>query len=105
MINLNILKKHKKRLRDLLDECRLKDPTLPSWDSLIGDGTFVDKYGFKYDKNNESNLFHYVCQQLNMFFDNQANYLEEKVWKNRIKEWKSNFVVTVSIAFLKFICN
>lgn len=87
--------KHKKRLRDLLEECRAKDPTLPTWDSLIGDGTFVDKYGFKYNKSNESNVFHYVCQQLNMFFDSHLNHVEDKFWKNCLKEWNNGFVGTV----------
>lgn len=87
--------KHKKRLRDLLEECRQKDPTLPTWDSLVGDGTFVDKYGFKYNKSNESNVFHYVCHQLNMFFDNHLNHVEEKFWKTKLKEWKNGFVLTV----------
>lgn len=89
--------KHKRRLKSLLEECREKDPTLPSWESLVGEGTFVDKYGFKYDKSNESNLFHYVCHQLNMFFDNHLNHVEEKFWKNKIKEWRTNFVITVSL--------
>lgn len=94
--------KHKKRLRDLLEECREKDPTLPTWDSLVGDGTFVDKYGFKYNKSNESNVFHYVCQQLNMFFDSHLNHVEEKFWKMRLKEWKNGFVLTVSILNFQF---
>lgn len=86
---------HKDRLKQLLEESRAKDPSLPSWESLLGKGCYIDKYGFKYDKENEAVLLQYVCQQLNIFYENQPKNIEDTLWK--IEELKMNFVVTVRI--------
>ncbi len=87
--------KYKNRLKAILVECRKIDPLLPTWDSLVmGSNHFIDKYGFKYNKNNEAILFQYLCQQLSIFFDNQPNFREDKFWQSKIKEWRIKFVKT-----------
>jgi hypothetical protein len=68
-----------------------KDPALPSWEILMAEGFFVDTYGFKYEHKNETILFHYICQQLSMFYDEQPKIVEDKIWIERVKEWKSKF--------------
>ena len=69
----------------------------------MGNDQFIDKYGFSYDRNNELVLFQYVCIQLSIFFDNQPNFREDKFWKSKIREWKKNFIKTVS--FTKLLKN
>jgi hypothetical protein len=92
--------KYKNRLRGILEECRRIDPMLPTWDSLlVGNGLFIDKYGFKYDKSNEAIVFQYLCEQLAGFFDNQPNLREDKFWRSLIKEWRVKFVKTVKYFF------
>lgn len=76
---------------------------LPSWESLIsGTDQFVDKYGFKYEKNNEKALLQYVCQQLSIFFDNQPCFFEDKYWRDKIRQWRKSFFLTVSIIQLSW---
>lgn len=65
--------------------------------SLLGKGPYVDKYGFKYDRDNESVLLQYVCQQLNLFYDNHPKFNEDATWKAKIKDLKQNFIKTVRI--------
>ena len=87
---------------------------MPSWEILMNEGFFIDKYGFKYDHKNESILLHYICQQLSMFYDEQPKVLEDKIWKARIKQWKHKFPARViffeivieglSPSFTVFVC-
>ena len=64
---------------------------MPSWDILMNEGCFVDTYGFKYDHKNDSVLFHYICQQLIMFYDEQPKIIEDKFWLENIKKWNYKF--------------
>ena len=86
----------------MLDESRKNDPSLPSWESLLGRGAYVDKYGFKYDKENEALLLQYVCQQLNLFYDRYPNINEEIVWRKTLIDLQKSFIKTVYFAFSLF---
>jgi len=36
-----------------LEECRIIDPTFPSWNTLMEDDSYADAYGFKNVNKNE----------------------------------------------------
>ena len=100
--------KHKNRLKSLLEESRKSDPSLPSWESLSGMGSYVDNYGFKYDKENDSILMQYVCQQLNLFYDRYPKMNEEVAWRTTILRLEDKFSKTVydqKISLFKFKSN
>ena len=94
--------KHKERLKYLLEESRKNDPSLPSWQSLLGKGSYVDKYGFKYDKENEALLMQYLCHQLNLFYDRYPKLNEEMTWRYSISELQKTFIKTVNLLLLFF---
>ena len=75
----------------LLNESRKIDPSLPSWDSLLENEYFIDKFGFKYEKNSELHHVHYICQQLSIFYSTQPNIIEEDLLRNRLRTWKESF--------------
>ena len=83
--------KHIERIKGLLAESRAVDPSLPSWESLIENEYFIDRFGFKYSKKSELHHVHYVCQQLSIFYTNQAYHVKEKSFKKNICDWKQNF--------------
>ena len=87
--------KHKEALKNLLEECKTIDPTLPSWHTLMEDVRYVDIYGFKNEKKSEIDSLHYVCNLLKTFYSNQPNSIEDSIWDIHIKKWKHSFSVTV----------
>jgi len=82
---------HIERIKTLLDDSRKIDPTLPSWDSLLKNEYFIDKFGFKYEKKSELHHLHYICQQLSTFYSTQPNIIEEDLLRSRLRSWKSSF--------------
>lgn len=90
-----IFKKHQDRLKEILEQVRKKDPSLPSWNSLISEDCYIDSYGFKYHKMSDRYRLHYICQQIKMSISKQPNHLEDKAWESKIKDWKKSIFVTV----------
>jgi hypothetical protein len=114
----------------MLDECRQIDPSLPTWNYLFNSqfnntnedndshkSYFVDKFGFKYDRNNETMLCQFLCQQLITFYEDDANnnhssssnlnrnnlnFLynsgqENSFWRSVIKQWNSKLNLTINV--------
>ncbi len=57
----------------------------------------MDDYGFKYEKDNELVVLLYICQQLNIFHDDQSKINQLDRWKWKTRELESNFILTVSL--------
>lgn len=91
--------KHKKRLKEYLEECRRCDPSFPSWDSITSNECFVDKYGFKYNKPNEFALIHYICQQLSIFYKSQPRLQDVILWEKILREWKKSLHPSMEVKF------
>jgi len=80
-----------------LEECRIIDPTFPSWNTLIEDDSYADAYGFKNVNKNEIDSLNYVCQILKTFYSFQPNLIEDSIWDTYLKEWRKSFSITVLI--------
>uniref|UniRef100_A0A158QB00 Rab-GAP TBC domain-containing protein n=1 Tax=Enterobius vermicularis TaxID=51028 RepID=A0A158QB00_ENTVE len=82
---------HKTRVLKLLDEARLVDPTLPTLESIVTLGNYVDAYGFRHNFDNEGIALHYICTLL------QAHYKQKSLdystnlatWNNYLQKCKN----------------
>ncbi|CAF0741810.1 unnamed protein product [Rotaria sordida] len=92
--------KHRDRLKELLAECRKRDPSLPSFDSLEGSGLYTDSYGFKHEKSNENDRLQYICVKLTHFYDSKAHSTDEKVWRSLIKIFQNSSTVSKTLKYL-----
>ena len=82
-------------MKDLLNECRKRDPSLPSYDSLEGSGIYIDTYGFKHEKNNENDRLQYICVKLSQFYDSKCHHIDENFWRTLLKTYQSTSIVSV----------
>ncbi|KAL5012665.1 hypothetical protein ScPMuIL_011216 [Solemya velum] len=92
--------RHKHRVQELLEEARVSNPRLPTYDSLDNGEVHVDCYGFKhqFDTKEPGLLLHYLCQQLSQHYISQASTFDQhqKHWalfirqhgKNLMKQYK-----------------
>ncbi|UJR36374.1 hypothetical protein I4U23_029098 [Adineta vaga] len=92
--------KHRDRLKDLLTECRKRDPSLPSFDSMEGSGLYIDSYGFKHEKSNENDRLQYICVKLTHFFNSKAHSSDEHVWRSLLKTYQTSSTVPKTFKYL-----
>ncbi|CAF0782240.1 unnamed protein product [Adineta ricciae] len=92
--------KHRDRLKDLLTECRKRDPSLPPFDSLEGSGLYIDSYGFKHEKSNENDRLQYICVKLTHFFDSKAHGTDEHAWRSLLKIHQTSSTVPKTLKYL-----
>lgn len=92
--------RQKETIKLFINEGRNKDSTIPKWEALdscakasgnsfYGDDYFVDLYGFKYEKRNETSALNYLCEKLIAFYDNESKLVQENFWSMKIKEWET----------------
>ncbi|CAF4387446.1 unnamed protein product, partial [Adineta steineri] len=86
--------KHRERLKELLADCRKRDPSLPSFDNLEGSGLYIDSYGFKHEKNNENDRLQYICVKLTHFYDTKAHSTDDHVWRSLLKTYQTSSTVS-----------
>ncbi|CAF1308815.1 unnamed protein product [Adineta steineri] len=92
--------KHRERLKELLADCRKRDPSLPSFDNLEGSGLYIDSYGFKHEKNNENDRLQYICVKLTHFYDTKAHSTDDHVWRSLLKTYQTSSTVSKTFKYL-----
>ncbi|CAF4134934.1 unnamed protein product, partial [Rotaria sp. Silwood2] len=92
--------KHRDRLKELLAECRKRDPSLPSFDSMEGSGLYIDSYGFKHEKNNENDRLQYICVKLTHFYDSKAHNTDENIWRSLLKTFQNTSTIPKTLKYL-----
>ncbi|CAF3214029.1 unnamed protein product [Rotaria socialis] len=92
--------KHRDRLKELLAECRKRDPSLPSFESMDGSGLYIDPYGFKREKNNLNDRLQYICVKLTHFYDSKAHSTDESSWRSLIKLYQNSSTVSKTLKYL-----
>uniref|UniRef100_A0A0N5AWE4 Rab-GAP TBC domain-containing protein n=1 Tax=Syphacia muris TaxID=451379 RepID=A0A0N5AWE4_9BILA len=79
---------HKTRVLKLLDEARNSDPTLPTLESIISLGNYVDAYGFRHSFEDEGLALHYICTLLQEHYKDKS--MEEQMhrvaWRQHLKK-------------------
>lgn len=75
---------HERRVKKLLEKARESEPTLPTFESVIGQGTFhVDEYGFRHNFEEIPLALHFIATQLHQHYQAQsAEYVHLKAkWR------------------------
>lgn len=64
---------HERRVKKLLEKARESEPTLPTFESVIGQGTFhVDEYGFRHNFEEVPLALHFIATQLHQHYQAQS---------------------------------
>ncbi|CAF3384129.1 unnamed protein product [Rotaria sp. Silwood1] len=92
--------KHRDRLKELLADCRKRDPSLPSFDSMEGPGLYIDSYGFKHEKSNENDRLQYICVKLAHFYDSKAHSTDENVWRSLLRTFQNSSTIPKTLKYL-----
>ncbi|CAG9534604.1 unnamed protein product [Cercopithifilaria johnstoni] len=79
---------HKKRVISLLNEAREIDPTLPTFESLILFGNYLDIFGFQRSFDDEQLALHYICTQLYaLYLECAPAQLQHRItWKRYLND-------------------
>ncbi|VDM37432.1 unnamed protein product [Toxocara canis] len=88
---------HKKRVLRLLEEARLTDPTLPTFESVTELGNYVDVYGYRHSFSDEGLALHYICTLLHAHYRERSQPQAEhrNAWKKYLQKCKHHFNNTV----------
>uniref|UniRef100_A0A1I8H8F2 Rab-GAP TBC domain-containing protein n=1 Tax=Macrostomum lignano TaxID=282301 RepID=A0A1I8H8F2_9PLAT len=83
--------RHKERLRELLEEARVVNPRLPTFESLVSPDGHVDSYGFRHSQESESMQLHYISRQLHEHYATTLDRYDEhqRHWKSFIASNRS----------------
>uniref|UniRef100_A0A915AWG0 TBC1 domain family member 2B n=1 Tax=Parascaris univalens TaxID=6257 RepID=A0A915AWG0_PARUN len=81
---------HKKRVLRLLEEARITDPTLPTFECVTGLGNYVDMYGYRHSFVDEGLALHYICTLLHAHYSRRSQaYAEHRnAWKEYLRKCK-----------------
>ena len=57
--------------------------------SLEGSGVYIDSYGFKHEKSNETDRLQYICVKLTHFYDSKSHGHNDHVWRSLLKSFQT----------------